>query len=82
MPKVTQIDKCAFQDCSDLVAIHGPKVAKIGVRAFCDCLSLQSVDMPNVTQIGKHAFSESHGSYESTEFIQNVLQIYSEASTG
>ena len=53
MPKVTEIDKYAFEGCSSLTKIELPLVTTIGKVAFAGCNSLSSIEIPKVTDIGE-----------------------------
>ena len=60
--KVTDIDECAFSNCSELTEISLPDSAtNIGDMAFFCCTSIKSVTVPlSVNKIGTYAFGYSN----------------------
>ena len=73
---VTNIDSCAFYNCTSLTSIEIQNgVTTIGDNAFNTCTSLTSVTIPNsVTTIGLYAF-ESCTSLTSIEIPNSVTTI-------
>jgi len=73
---VTEIEFCAFDDCTSLQSIVIPNsVTEIGVNAFMGCRSLQSIVIPDsVTKIGVRAF-RSCRSLQSIVIPNSVTKI-------
>lgn len=55
-PKLTQISKEAFKDCTELEYVKTPQVEMIGERAFEGCKKLKYVELVHVKEIGDDAF--------------------------
>ena len=73
---ITEINYCAFIDCSNLTSVEIPdSVTRIGDCAFSDCSSLTSVVLgENVTTIGWDAFYNC-SSLTSVVIPDNVITI-------
>lgn len=72
--KLRVIEKCAFEDCSNLYSVTLPStLEKISDFAF-RCTALKEIDIPeNVSSIGKYAFYLTH--IENVVIPQNVSVI-------
>ncbi len=56
MTGLIEIEKFAFDSCSDLSVLKFDKLEIIGHYAFCDCTFLRSVNIPSVRRVGTSAF--------------------------
>lgn len=56
MPKVTEIEYGAFEECVGLERVTFENVTKIGSSAFGKCYTLTEINLPNLVNIGNYAF--------------------------
>lgn len=80
---ITNIDQCAFSDCTGLQSINVPNsVVSIGAYAFSGCTGLQSISLPDgMSNIAEGTFSECIGLTDIT-FPKNLKTIEEWAFSG